>query len=453
MPHSIEDALHSDRGGSSLIRGDWASFQAADHSGHVDRRPHVPSLAPCRSCRLARRRLGGAGAGSTTCRRRCAAEALGRGDSGRLVVGALDRAPPATPFVRRKRARRRRSTLELAETSQTSAWWRRRTRFSSSSLSRRRARGSSRPKQAASCSRLYAPRAACAVLARTTRSAKALAGARPPSGPTLVVTRLAGPAKLPADLSKAASRRIVALTALKGKRFTVKSWQRAVSRAATSSSLDLSVAATGTSAPTQLGRYLSLLSSQHAADATPSSSHPPAPPAGSPTPPTSPSPGPSLLRVLLRLRLRRPRPPLLRRPRPHPPRPSPSPSRSPAPGHPTPPPAPAPPAPCPARPCPALPVPTPPLPLPPAPTPPPPRPAAHSCRSRRTATTARASAATGAGRASPSAEPTRSHSPATQWRSSCGSYPSQPIVRGAQSQNGPMIAFRSASPHCAKVSG
>jgi hypothetical protein len=136
------------------------------------------------------------------------------------------------------------------------------------------------PSRRGSCRRSAA---ICAVEARSIRHASRLRRKR---GVDLVVVRIPGPGAL--RVLPTPGRRVLAVAKLKGGRFDIYTWRRAIVRAANSPGLDLAVEPIGRAGDRTLTLYLNLLAAVRAGNQEPASS-PPSPP---PTPPVLPPPGP-----------------------------------------------------------------------------------------------------------------------------------------------------------------
>ena len=123
----------------------------------------------------------------------------------------------------------------------------------------------------------------CAVLAGSLHRVSRLRRQR---AVDLVVVRIPGPGAL--RVLPARGRRVLAVAKLKGGRFDVDTWRRAIQRAANSPGLDLAVEPIGRAGDRALTTYLNLLAAVRAGNQEPASP-PPSPP---PTPPVLPPPGP-----------------------------------------------------------------------------------------------------------------------------------------------------------------
>ena len=251
------------------------------------------------------------------------------------------------------------------------------------------------------------PQAACAVLARSTTSARRLARLKPSTGAAqLVVVRLAGPTKMPTVAVGAPTRRVVGLSKLRSTRFIPKAWRKAITLAARNGALDLGVAATGSAAARRLDAYLSLLSGRQTPTAPAPGVAPPTPTPPSPAPPGRPAPGP----------------------------PAPAPPGPPPPGH------------GPVTPVPPAPGSPPPVPVP-VPGPVPGNAVLAVSPSGGDATCARGDRSKPCqtlGRAYELAQPGDAVDVA------CGTYPSQTIARNGRSG---AVALRAVTAHCAVVNG
>jgi hypothetical protein len=125
----------------------------------------------------------------------------------------------------------------------------------------------------------------CAVEARSIRHVRRM---RRKPAVDLVVVRIPGPGAL--RVLPTPGRRILAVAKLRGGRFDVFTWRRAIERAADSPGLDLAVEPVGRAGDRALTLYLNLLAVVHAGTQEPASPPSPQPP---PPPPVLPPPGPT----------------------------------------------------------------------------------------------------------------------------------------------------------------
>jgi hypothetical protein len=139
------------------------------------------------------------------------------------------------------------------------------------------------PSRRSSCRRAAS---ICAVEADSISHASRLRRKR---GVDVVVVRIPGPGALPA--LPARGRRVLAVAKLKGGRFDLHSWRRAIQRAFATPGLDLAVEPVGRRGDRALTSYLNVLASVRAGH--PGSPQPsPLPPPTSPLPPSVPPPSP-----------------------------------------------------------------------------------------------------------------------------------------------------------------